>query len=84
MNHRANFLCIKSYRIYKLQDTSKYYDTVEEMLKAMSPNLYNLTRSNFRAFLIDQGFKEILIDEMVQAITLVNYGQTADMHSLVG
>jgi len=70
--------------IYELQDKGLSFDTVELMLSAMDPKLLNLTKSEFRTFLEENGYGEGFITELVQAITYVNYGQSTSMHSLVG
>jgi len=54
------------------------------MLQAMSPELRNLTRGSLRQYLGDKGYSTRVIDEIVQAITYVNYGQSSTMHSFVG
>jgi len=54
------------------------------MLEAMSPNLLNLTRGDTRSLLKSLDFSENFIEELVQAITYVNYGQDLSIHALVG
>ncbi|CAG7821289.1 unnamed protein product [Allacma fusca] len=71
-------------RIYSVQQKRVSYENPYELLSAMSPSLANLTRSTFKRFLKELQLKEILIEELVQAITYVNYGQNAGIHSFAG
>lgn len=54
------------------------------MLEAMDPMLLNLTKYEFKGILQEQGLSENFIEEMIQAITFVNYGQDLSIHSFVG
>lgn len=54
------------------------------MLEAMSPKLLNLTHFDLRSLLKSQEFSESFIDELVQAVAYVNYGQDLSIHALVG
>ncbi|CAL8141315.1 unnamed protein product [Orchesella dallaii] len=70
--------------IYELQEQGKVFQTPEEMLEAMSPNLLNLTKGDTKSLLKSLDFSENFIEELVQAITYVNYGQDLSIHAFVG
>lgn len=70
--------------IYELQNRGLAYDNVESMLSAMDAKLLNLTSTKFEVFLKERGYRQEFIEELVQAITYVNYGQPASIHALVG
>ena len=51
----------------------------------MNPSFLNLTRTEYKTLLGDDfGFSQRFINEIAQAVTLVNYGQTVSVHSFVG
>lgn len=73
--------------IYFHQDNlSASFDTLEQLLTSMSPSFVNLTKYSLRNHLVkDIHLNEELINELINSITLVNYGQTVDtLHSFVG
>ena len=74
------FLC----RIYELQSDMNVYSNPGEILTAMNPSLANLTNSRFRDALEKMGFQELLIEELIQAVSFVNYGQDTNIHAFVG
>jgi hypothetical protein len=71
-------------RIYKLQDSRSHYGNPETLLEDVDPILVNLTQSNFRTYLKGEGLGDLIIEELIQAITFVNYGQDLNIHSFVG
>lgn len=73
--------------VYFHQDNrSASFDTLEQLLTSMSPSFVNLTKYSLRNHLVkDIHLSEELINELINSITLVNYGQTVDtLHSFVG
>jgi len=71
-------------RIYRLQDHKVKFDSVDDLLDAMSPNVNNLTKTTYRDYLINSGFSKKFINELVQSISLVNYGQDVSIPAFVG
>jgi len=71
-------------KIYELQESHQVFTNPKDMLEAMGPSLFNLTRSDMRSFLKSHSFAENFIDELMSAITYVNYGQDLSIHALVG
>jgi len=67
-----------------LQENGKTFLDPAKLLEAADPYLFNLTKSDFRSYLKEEGLGELVIDELIQAITLVNYGQDLSIHSFVG
>ncbi|CAG2122431.1 unnamed protein product, partial [Medioppia subpectinata] len=61
--------------VYKLQESLVKFDSVDRLLSAMSPEIYNLTKISYKNFLMDAKYSKKFIDELVQSISLVNYGQ---------
>ncbi len=72
------------YRIYDYQQKKETFQTPEELLEGMDPMLLNLTKYEFKDLLKESGLAEHFIDEIIQAITFVNYGQDLSIHSFVG
>jgi len=78
----------------KLDNSDKYYKTVEEILKDMSPvsktgevstEMKDLTSVTLKDKLVNLGVGDLLIDEMVTVATRVNYGQMPNsLHAFVG
>ena len=54
------------------------------MLNAMDPLFVNMTKSSTVAWLKNLGFKDLMIDELIMAVTRANYGQSTDVHAFVG
>ncbi|XP_046919490.2 prenylcysteine oxidase 1-like [Dermatophagoides farinae] len=72
-------------RIYRLQSEQHAYDQVSDLLTAMDSLIYNLTRTSYK-HMLDSEYKlsEQFISQIVQSISLVNYGQTISIPALVG
>ena len=78
----------------KLDNSDKYYKTVEEILKDISPvsktgevstEMKDLTSVTLKDKLVNLGVGDLLIDEMVTVATRVNYGQMPNsLHAFVG
>lgn len=50
----------------------------------MNKEFPRLLQMSVKEYLLHMGFAERLIDEIVQAITVINYGQDVDIQSFVG
>ena len=70
--------------MYKLQERGHAYSTVEDFLMETEPKLVEYTKKSVKQLLKEEGFGERFIDEFVMAAMRVNYGQTTDIHGLVG
>jgi len=78
----------------ELDKPDTYFETVEEMLKAMSPvsrtgdssdEMMDLTKVTLAEKLLSLGVDPLLVDELVTVATRVNYGQMPDsLHAFVG
>ncbi|CAL1682199.1 unnamed protein product [Lasius platythorax] len=71
-------------KIYDLQDDGKSFVNVTELLSAMNEEFPRLLQVSLKDYLLQKGFTERLINEVVEATTVVNYGQDVDIQSFVG
>ncbi|XP_078406711.1 prenylcysteine oxidase 1-like [Cetorhinus maximus] len=75
----------KFMRIYKYQSHGYAFSTVEEMLQSLGGERFiNMTRRPVAETLQELGISQRFIDEIVAAITRVNYGQSATIPAFVG
>lgn len=70
--------------IYDLQDAGKSFRNVTSLLAAMNPEFPKLLQISMKDHLLNMGYSEKLINELVKAPLVVNYGQDIDVHSFVG
>ena len=68
--------------IYDMQARNVSYSTVPDLLMAL--DLYEHTQKPLRAALMERAVPQLLIDELVDAVMRVNYGQDSGIHSYVG
>ena len=78
----TNFLSFS--RIYSLQENGYAYTTVDKLLNSMSPDFTNMTKASISKILLEKGYSHKFLDEFVQSIMMVNYGQTNDISGFVG
>lgn len=71
-------------RLYELQKSGHAFSTVEDLLNAMDPDLVSYTKKSVRQLFKDEGFSDRFIDDFVMGAMRLNYGQTPDIHGLVG
>ncbi|BFZ03905.1 hypothetical protein BsWGS_06944 [Bradybaena similaris] len=71
-------------RIYEFQDKGMAFTTLEDMLRAMSEDILNMTRYSLQDVLLDAGLSQRFIDELAMAAVRNNYGQTTNAHGFVG
>lgn len=74
----------KFFRIYTLQGKGYAYTSVDLLMKAMNPVFIDMTKITIYETLAKKGYSEKFIDEMVQSIMMVNYGQTTNITGFVG
>lgn len=73
------------FRIYQLQNEHYAYEQLSDLLTAMDSLIYNLTRTSYKHLLQSEyRLSDEFIEQIVQSITLVNYGQTISIPALVG
>lgn len=72
-------------KIYSLQESGTTFENVNDLLSAMNSDFPELLQKSIKSHLLDSGYSARIIDELVQATVVVNYGQEVfDIHSFVG
>nr|XP_045595550.1 prenylcysteine oxidase 1-like [Procambarus clarkii]XP_045595551.1 prenylcysteine oxidase 1-like [Procambarus clarkii]XP_045595552.1 prenylcysteine oxidase 1-like [Procambarus clarkii]XP_045595553.1 prenylcysteine oxidase 1-like [Procambarus clarkii] len=71
-------------KIYKLQSEGYAFKDVASLLHAIHPNFQEMTKKSLAAWLKEIGIHELMIDELITAVTQCNYGQTPSIHAFVG
>lgn len=71
-------------KIYDLQDAGRSFANVTALLSAINKDFPKLLQISMKDYLLHMGFTEKLINELVQAAIVVNYGQEIDIQSFVG
>lgn len=70
-------------KIYDLQDAGASFTNVTALLSALNKDFPKLLQTSVKDYLLHMGFTEQLIDELVQATIVVNYGQEINIQSFV-
>lgn len=70
-------------RIYELQDKNIGYENVTALIGAMNKELIKLLEISIKDQLTNLGYGNRLIDELVEATLVVNYGQDTNVQSFV-
>jgi prenylcysteine oxidase/farnesylcysteine lyase len=70
-------------KIYNLQDEGIGFENVTALLSAMNGRFVNLLQVSIKDHLTDLGYGRKLIDELVEATLVVNYGQNSNIHAFV-
>lgn len=83
-NRHVNSVLESFGNIYQHQDNGLAYDKVVDLLSAMNPEFPKLLQMSIAEYLYSQGFSENVVNELVEAILVTYYGQSTDVHSLVG
>ncbi|KRY23916.1 Prenylcysteine oxidase [Trichinella patagoniensis] len=85
---RLQFLlgqCLERFlKIYAMQKSNYCYTTVRKLVSALDADLAENLNCSLRFALTKCGIENAIIDELVQAAMLCNYGQSVDIHSFVG
>ncbi|XP_042872145.1 prenylcysteine oxidase 1-like [Penaeus japonicus] len=71
-------------RIYDLQAAGQAFRNVSDLLHALDPSFLEMTHFSMGDWFRKLGFQDLIINELVTAVTKCNYGQTADLHAFVG
>ncbi|XP_043559762.1 prenylcysteine oxidase-like [Chiloscyllium plagiosum] len=75
----------KFMRIYKYQAHGYSFSTLEEMLQSLGGDRFiNMTRRHVAETLQELGISQRFVDEVVTAITRVNYGQSVTVPAFAG
>ncbi|XP_011501304.1 PREDICTED: prenylcysteine oxidase-like [Ceratosolen solmsi marchali] len=69
--------------IYNLQEQGIGYENVTALISAMNENLINLMQVSIKDHLQSLGYGEQLINELVKATLVVNYGQDTNVQAFV-
>ncbi|KRX47664.1 Prenylcysteine oxidase, partial [Trichinella murrelli] len=84
---RLQFLlgqCLERFlKIYAMQKSNYCYTTVRKLVSALDADLAENLNCSLRFALTKCGIENAIIDELVQAAMLCNYGQSVDIHSFV-
>ena len=54
------------------------------LLQSMSTTFVDTLHTSSKSYLLDYGFSELFIDELIMGALRTNYGQTTDIHAFVG
>lgn len=84
LHHLTEEMLINFARIYTLQSEGHAYHDVASLLTAMDPKFLEMTDTSSAVWLKGLGFHDLMIEELVTAVTQANYGQTPDMQAFVG
>ncbi|XP_057319102.1 prenylcysteine oxidase 1-like [Microplitis mediator] len=71
-------------QIYELQNAGVGFENITSLLAGMNNKFPEMLEISSKDFLLNQGYSSLLIDELVEATLVVNYGQDTDVHSFVG
>ncbi|XP_049788726.1 prenylcysteine oxidase 1-like [Schistocerca nitens] len=71
-------------RIYGLQKSGFAFPSVNDLMAGTDLELAEALHVSLKEALLHEGFSKLLIDELVTAAIVVDYGQTTDVHQFVG
>ncbi|XP_076754653.1 prenylcysteine oxidase 1 [Xylocopa sonorina] len=71
-------------KIYHLQDAGESFTNYTSLLSAMNTKFPKLLQIPIKNYLVNLGYSEKLINEVVKAVLVVNYGQDVNIQSFVG
>lgn len=71
-------------KIYELQDAGKYFANITTLISAVNEEFSEWLQVSTKDHLLRMGYTERLIDELAEAVNVVNYGQDTDIQSFVG
>ncbi|XP_053984035.1 prenylcysteine oxidase 1-like isoform X2 [Hylaeus anthracinus] len=84
LNRYINSIVNSFAKIYNLQDAGKSFENITSFLTVMNAEFPKLLQISIKQYLLNLGYAEKLIDEIVKATSVVNYGQDTNIHSFVG
>lgn len=71
-------------KIYELQDAGEYFTNITVLMSAINKEFPKWLQISLKDKLLHMGYSKRLIDELAEAVVLVNYGQDTDVQSFVG
>ncbi|XP_003484501.1 prenylcysteine oxidase isoform X1 [Bombus impatiens] len=71
-------------KIYHLQDNGEVFTNISSLLLSMNPEFPKLLEKSIKSEILNLGYSEKLINELVKTTLVVNYGQDTNVHSFVG
>ncbi|XP_076278349.1 prenylcysteine oxidase 1 [Lasioglossum baleicum] len=71
-------------KIYDVQNSGESFENVTGLLSAMNNGFPKLLQTSIKHHLLNLGYSEQMIDELVKSTLVVNYGQDTSVHSFVG
>ncbi|XP_012348516.1 prenylcysteine oxidase [Apis florea] len=71
-------------KIYHLQDSGKTFTNISSFLLSINTEFPKLVQKSIKNELLDLGYSEKIINEIVKTTLVVNYGQDINIHSFVG
>lgn len=71
-------------KIYSLQDKGIGFDNVTALISAMNQEFVGLLQTSMKDHLIKLDYDRKIVDELVEATLVVNYGQDTNVHTFVG
>ncbi|XP_043528164.1 prenylcysteine oxidase-like [Frieseomelitta varia] len=71
-------------KIYHLQNNGEAFVNISNLLLSVNTGFSKLLKKSIKNELLDLGYSEKLIDELVKTTLVVNYGQDTNIHSFVG
>lgn len=70
-------------KIYDLQDRGIGFENLPDLIGAMNEKFVKLLEISMKDHLTNLGYRKKLIDELVEAVMVVNYGQDTDAQAFV-
>ncbi|KAK9297144.1 hypothetical protein QLX08_009024 [Tetragonisca angustula] len=71
-------------KIYHLQNNGEAFVNISSLLLSVNTGFSKLLKKSIKNELLELGYSEKLIDELVKTTLVVNYGQDTNIHSFVG
>ncbi|XP_014479687.1 PREDICTED: prenylcysteine oxidase-like [Dinoponera quadriceps] len=71
-------------KIYELQDAGKSFENITALMSAINEEFLNCLQTSLKDRLLHMGYSRRLIDELAEAVVVVNYGQDIDVQSFTG
>ncbi|XP_076162493.1 prenylcysteine oxidase 1-like [Ptiloglossa arizonensis] len=83
LNRYINSIVNNFAKIYSLQDAGKSFENITSFLTVMNAEYPKLLQVSIKKHLLNIGYSEKIIDEIVKASLVVNYGQDTNVHSFI-
>lgn len=83
-NRYISSILSKFEKIYHLQDAGYSFANISSFMLAMNAEFPKALQISIKNELLNLGYSEKLIDEIVKTTVVVDYGQDTNVHSFVG